>query len=89
MLCKIAHDLDRRLQDSGPLERRLIEQQVYSLTEDLPPLPDFSRFHAAFSADPDQSTPDGDIRSAYFLAYDDRNCEYMPLESGEIGKPGG
>ena len=45
---------------------------------DLPPLPDFSRFHDAFRTD--QITTEGDIRSAFFLAYDENNCDYLELE---------
>ncbi|MEZ5912156.1 MAG: hypothetical protein R3D84_07980 [Paracoccaceae bacterium] len=46
--------------------------------EHVPPLPDFSRFHDAFRAGPD--TPEGDIRSAFFLAYDEDNCDYLDLD---------
>jgi arginine decarboxylase len=58
------------------------QRHVRSLTEDLPPLPDFSRFHDHFRASGE--TPEGDIRSAFFLAYDDSACEYLSLEDGSI-----
>jgi arginine decarboxylase len=41
-------------------------------------LPDFSRFHDAFR--PDDVTPEGDIRTAYYLSYDEKNCDYLELE---------
>ena len=66
------------------MERRLFEQRVRSLTEDLPPLPDFSRFHASFRGSNAGATSEGDIRSAYFLAYDEDNCEYFDLHGGAI-----
>ncbi|MEJ2754221.1 MAG: ornithine decarboxylase, partial [Chloroflexota bacterium] len=54
---------------------------IKNLVEDLPPLPDFSRFHDAFRTD--AKTPEGDIRTAFFLSYDEANCDYMQLD-GEI-----
>ncbi len=45
---------------------------------DGPALPNFSRFHPAFKPD-DADTPEGDIRSAFFLAYDDSCTEWIPL----------
>jgi arginine decarboxylase len=59
------------------MERLAFDRRVNSLIKDLPPLPDFSRFHDAFRPDP--ATPEGDIRSAFFLAYDEENCDYMDL----------
>lgn len=89
VLVKIATDLDERMDDSSPVERKLHEKQVSSLLEDLPPQPDFSRFHDAFRAKGTQKgqggdTPEGDIRTAYFLAYDDKNCEYLGLDDGSL-----
>ena len=77
VLVKIAQELDTTLEDASPMERRAFAKKVKSLTEDLPPLPDFSRFHSAFRST--DGTPEGDIRSAFFLAYDEEKCEYYPL----------
>ncbi|MGI9418298.1 MAG: aminotransferase class I/II-fold pyridoxal phosphate-dependent enzyme [Geminicoccaceae bacterium] len=77
VLVRIARELDSTLDDASPMERRSFAKKVKSLTEELPPLPDFSRFHDAFRS-PD-GTPEGDIRSAFFLAYDEDKCEYYPL----------
>ena len=49
---------------------------------DFPPLPDFSRFHPAFRAD--DITPEGDIRTAFFLSYDENNCDYLDLNGSVI-----
>ncbi len=43
------------------MERLSFDRRVKNLIEDLPPLPDFSRFHDAFRTDDD--TPEGDIRT--------------------------
>jgi arginine decarboxylase len=73
VLVKIATELEQEREDASRVERRLIDKRVKSLSEDLPPLPDFSHFHAAFSPGSSQKvkTPEGDIRRAFFLAYDD------------------
>jgi arginine decarboxylase len=78
VLVEIARELDDRLDDASKMERRAFEHRVRSLMVDLPPLPDFSRFHDAFRVD--QETPEGDMRSAFFLAYDEENCDYLELD---------
>jgi len=58
--------------------------KVRSLTEG-PPLPNFSRFHDAFKPD-DTGTAEGDIRRAYFLAYDDANIATSALDRALLGE---
>ncbi|MEM6303507.1 MAG: aminotransferase class I/II-fold pyridoxal phosphate-dependent enzyme [Pseudomonadota bacterium] len=82
VLVEIANDLDDLLDDASKMERRSFENRVTALVEDVPPLPDFSRFHDCFRAS--QETPEGDIRSAFFLAYDENNCDYISLD--EVSK---
>ena len=82
VLVEIANDLDDLLDDASRMERLSFEKRVKNLMHDLPPLPDFSRFHDAFRADND--TIEGDIRSAFFLSYDDRNCDYLELDGSII-----
>jgi len=84
VLVRIAEELDERFEDASPPERRIQERRVRTLTEDLPPLPDFSRFHDAFRRDPTGDTPEGDLRAAYFLSYDDAACEYLGLLDGGL-----
>jgi len=84
VLVQIAQELDERIEDASPTERRIQERRVRALTEDLPPLPDFSRFHDAFRRDPSGHTPEGDLRTAYFLSYDDSACEYLGLDDGSL-----
>jgi arginine decarboxylase len=88
VLVKIATELDLQREDASRVERRIIDKHIKSLSVDLPPLPDFSYFHPAFCPGEKQkvSTPEGDIRTAFFLAYDDENCEYMTIEENTIGK---
>ncbi len=84
VLTKIAGDLDQEQEEYSRSERRLFDNRVQSLTVDLPPLPDFSRFHAAFCPYVDGITREGDIRKAFFLAYDEDNYDYVPLGRGEL-----
>ena len=87
VLVKIATELDQAREDAGRVERRIIEKRIKSLSVDLPPLPDFSHFHQAFcpGAAEKVSTPDGDIRKAFFLAYDNENCDYITIDEETIG----
>ena len=78
VLVEIANDLDELLDDAWKMERRSFENRVAALVEHVPPLPDFSRFHDSFRSSKD--TPEGDIRTAFFLAYDEDNCDYLDLD---------
>jgi arginine decarboxylase len=82
VLARIASELDEQLDEMKPIERQRYESRVRSLTEgdELPPLPDFSRFHPAFLEDPGSTTPEGDTRRAFFQAYDQEACEMLPLD---------
>ena len=78
VLVTIASELDERLSDMSLAERTRFEEKVRKLTANTAPLPDFSGFHPAFR---DHSgsieTPEGDVRRAFYLSYDDTNCEYL------------
>jgi arginine decarboxylase len=81
VLVEIAKELDEKLDDASKMERLSFEKRVKNLMQDLPPLPDFSHFHPAFCADP--VTGEGDLRTPFFLAYDENNCDYLDL-NGDI-----
>ena len=76
-LLKIADELDQEFRSLSEKESRIRRDRIHSLTKDFPPLPDFSYFHHSFQAVP--GVPGGNIREAYFLAYNEENYEYMPL----------
>ncbi|MBK0326619.1 aminotransferase class I/II-fold pyridoxal phosphate-dependent enzyme [Rhodobacteraceae bacterium F11138] len=78
VLVEIAKGLDELLDDASKMERLSFDRRVRNLMEDLPPLPDFSRFHDAFRTD--LGTVEGDIRSAFFLSYEEENCDYLELD---------
>ncbi len=80
VLTRIAEELAEKQDHQSAVEQRMLEQRVRSLTQDLPPLPNFSRFHRAFLTTPNSTTPEGNMRDAFFLAYDDKACEYLKLD---------
>jgi arginine decarboxylase len=84
VLTQIARDLDDRLDRWSEIELQRFNEQVRSLTEDLPPLPNFSRFHNAFRPDPNSKTAEGDIRRAFFMSYDEVNVEHFKLDDGSL-----
>ena len=77
-LLKIADELDEEFKTLSEKEGSNRKDNIKSLTEDFPPLPDFSYFHHSFQAVP--GVPGGNIREAFFLAYNEDNYEYMPLK---------
>ncbi|TXD52113.1 MULTISPECIES: aminotransferase class I/II-fold pyridoxal phosphate-dependent enzyme [unclassified Polaribacter] len=76
-LLKIADELDEEFKSLNNKEMEIRQKRIYSLTKEVPPLPDFSFFHHSFQAVP--GVPGGDLRAAYFLAYKEKNYEYIPL----------
>ena len=84
VLVDIAREIDERLDGAGGMERRSFDHKVRSLMQELPPLPDFSRFHESFRSNDGTGTTEGDIRSAFFLAYDETHCEYYMLEDDNL-----
>ena len=84
VLTQIARDLDDKLDRWSTVEMKQFRGQVKALTEDLPPLPNFSSFHPTFRPTTDSTTPEGDMRRAFFLAYDETQCEYLKLDDGAL-----
>ncbi|MCB9828706.1 MAG: aminotransferase class I/II-fold pyridoxal phosphate-dependent enzyme [Planctomycetes bacterium] len=79
VLTRVAHGLDEQLEELGPTERASFAASAGDLRDNLPPLPDFSRFHDVFRSGLDGDTPEGDMRRAYFLAADEANVEYLRM----------
>lgn len=78
-LLKIAEKIDLQFDALNPEENRIMQDKIYSLTEQAPPLPDFSHFHDSFRAV--AGIPGGRMREAYFLAYQEKKCEYVKLSA--------
>jgi arginine/lysine/ornithine decarboxylase len=77
-LLRIADELDEEFKGLNDKEREIRDKRIHSLTREVPPLPDFSCFHQSFQAVP--GVPGGNLREAYYLAYDEENYEYLPLD---------
>ncbi len=81
VLVNIARELDQDISEMSLGEREHFERAVHRLTKQPVPLPDFSGFHPAFlDHTGSEPTPEGDVRPAFYLSYDDTNCEYLTGE---------
>jgi arginine decarboxylase len=65
------------------IERAAHERAVLRLTAPSAPLPDFSGFHPSFAGGDGLPTPEGDVRRAFYLSYNDTYCEYLMPEEVE------
>jgi arginine decarboxylase len=86
VLVEISQEIDNRLAKGGPNVQQEFQARVKSLMTDVPDLPNFSHFHDAYRSDAGKSTNEGDMRSAFFAAYNAEGCEYIPLRSPEIDR---
>jgi arginine decarboxylase len=77
VLVEIVRELDEQLADLGPREQTTHQATVRKLTTPTAPLPNFSAFHDTFRSTTNPPTPEGDIRRAFFTAYDEDLCEYL------------
>lgn len=83
-LADMSRAIDKRLAEGGEPEQAAFRARVKSLVEDVPDLPNFSRFHDAFRENPKSKTAEGHMRDAYYLAYDAQAREYLKLNSKEV-----
>jgi len=83
VLVTIARELEAQLADMSPTEQAAHERQVLRLTAPSAPLPDFSGFHPSFQDANGQHSPEGDVRRAFYLSYNDSYCEYLKPEEVE------
>jgi arginine decarboxylase len=77
VLANISREVEDRLSTESASGLSMHTARVDSLL-DGPPLPNFSRFHPAFQPD-DSGTPEGDLRKAFFLAYEDVNIDWVKI----------
>jgi len=86
VLVEISRKIDASLKDGGAPVQAAFAQRVKSLMEDVPGLPNFSRFHDRFRTDPSGSTLEGDMRSAFYMAYREECCEHLGLDDPEVDR---
>jgi arginine decarboxylase len=83
VLLEISHSLDKKL-EQGDGTRQNFAARVKSLMTDVPDLPNFSCFADAYRGNAGKSTPEGDMRTAFYGAYDAAHCEHVQLAGSEI-----
>ena len=82
VLRRVATDFDRSQCAASRDDRALHQRRVEEITQDLPPLPDFSEFDGAFR--PDDACSFGDMRSAFYAGYEESDREHVMV--GEAGR---
>lgn len=80
-LADLSREIEQRLAQGG---RAAFDARVKSLMTDVPDLPNFSRFHDAFRDNPKAVSNEGNMRPAFYMAYDESNCEFVKLASKEV-----
>jgi arginine decarboxylase len=86
VLVEISQKIEKRLAQGGKQEQETFTARVKSLMHDVPDLPDFSCFYNSFREDASSRTSEGDIRTAFFGAYREEQCEHIKLHSPELDK---
>jgi arginine decarboxylase len=82
VLRRVATDFDRSECAASKDDRALQQRRVEEITEDLPPLPDFSEFDVAFR--PGGASTFGDMRAAFYAGYEESDREHVLV--GEAGR---
>jgi len=86
VLVEISQGIEKKLAVGGKAVRETFDARVKSLMTDVPNLPNFTSFFDRFRENPSSITSEGDMRSAFFGAYREQQCEHLKLFSPEIDK---
>ena len=86
VLLEICNKIERDVAKGGENGRAAFAARVKSLMTDVPDLPNFSHFNEAYRWDAGETTPEGDMRSAFYSAYYADGCEYLPLDSSDVDR---
>jgi arginine decarboxylase len=86
VLVEISQGLEKKLSQGDGAAQHAFATRVKSLMTDVPNLPSFTHFFSCFREDPASSTGEGDMRSAFFAAYREQQCEHVKLFSPGIDK---
>jgi len=86
VLVEISQGIEKKLREGGAEAQQTFAARVKTLMTDVPNLPNFSRFFDSFREDTSSTTSEGDMRSAFFGAYREKQCEHLKLSSSEIDK---
>ena len=86
-LIKVLVDIARDIGAARPRRQggqEALAARVKYLMEDVPELPNFSRFEDVFRERRDSATTEGDMRAAFYAAYGPAGCEHVKLASKDI-----
>jgi arginine decarboxylase len=86
VLVQISQEIDKKLTEGGSAAQQAFATRVKSLMTDVPDLPNFSSFFGRFREDPSSVSSEGDMRSAFFAAYREQQCEHLKLFGPELDK---
>ena len=86
VLVEISQGIEKRLADGGSAAQQAFAARVKSLMTDVPNLPNFTCFFSSFREGTSSITSEGDMRSAFFAAYREKQCEHINLFSPEVDK---
>lgn len=84
VLAEVSRDVEKRLAEADATEKAAFAARVKSLMEDVPDLPNFSRFHESFRDNAKSDTSEGHMRAAFFTAYREEDCEHIKLNDPQI-----
>lgn len=84
VLLEISQEIDANLKEGGEARVQNFAAKVRTLVEDVPNLPNFSKFDDRYRDDPKSATLNGDIRSAFYDAYKKDECEFVPLHDSTV-----
>lgn len=82
VLMEISTDLENKLKEDE--EKAAFDRNVQSLVHDVPHLPNFSRFDDRYKNEQAKESKQGNIRQAFYDAYDDENCSYILLNDSKL-----
>jgi arginine decarboxylase len=85
-LADLSREIESRLAQEGANGRQAFADRVRALMTDVPDLPNFSQFHDAFREAPDGASNEGHMRPAFFMAYEEANCEFVRLHSDDVDR---
>src|ERR1700741_339995 len=86
VLVEISRGIDKKLEEGGDSAKQALAARVKVLMTDVPDLPNFSCFFETVRENPSSKASEGDMRSAFFGAYREQQCEHLKLFSPEIDK---
>src|SRR5438477_96042 len=86
VLVEISQGIQKKLADGRTAAQQVFAGRVKSLMTDVPNLPNFTCFFSRFREGTSSITGEGDMRSAFFSAYREQQCEHLKLFSPEIDK---